>query len=365
MSGAVRCTLTREAILSLRAVSPELDQRTRMYVTSLGCACPRRGRRGGRAKRSADGHPLNIPVIIGNRRKRNPPITSRHPVLIAVKKSHLPVRDNNTLVHQSQSVPSLYVLNAAALTKSHAVEQLATDVANYQIDIAVITETHCKAKHTDSVLSIPGYTLQRRDRQRRRGGGVAVYVRSGLQSSVWTYSADDRVYELHWQRVGDLFLGAVYHPPRPLYTTDSLLNYIETCVDEINCQFPSATIVLAGDFNQLSDHVVAERTGLAQIVRQPTRGPNILDRIFVSRPAYSIVRVVSSVMRSDHRAIVAYAEQPSHVRKTTIVRTFRAVSPAQHSQFLRHMAVSEFNYSDDSTDTDTQGHFDVFYNAAL
>ena len=161
------------------------------------------------------------------------------------------------------------------MTKSHAVEQLAADIANYQSDIAVITETHYKAKHSDSVLSIAGYTLHRRDRQRRRGGGVAVYVRSDLQSTVWTYSADDRAYELHWQRVGDLFLGAVYHPPRPLYTTDSLLNYVEACVDEINCQFPSATIVLAGDFNQLSDQDVTERSGLAQIVQQPTRGPTL------------------------------------------------------------------------------------------
>ena len=29
------------------------------------------------------------------------------------------------------------------------------------------------------------------------------------------------------------------------------------------------------------------------------------------------------------------------------------------------VSVSEFNYSDDSTDTDIQGHFDAFYNAAL
>jgi len=78
-------------------------------------------------------------------------------------------------------VPSLYVLNAAALTKSHGVEQLAADVANHDSDIAVITETHCKAKHSDSVLSIAGYTLHRRARQRRRGGGLAVYVRSHLQ----------------------------------------------------------------------------------------------------------------------------------------------------------------------------------------
>lgn len=245
-----------------------------MYITSLGCARPCRGQRGGRAKRDVN-HQMNIPVIIGNRRKRIPPVINRQPVLIAVKKSLLSVRNNNTYVQLSHPVPSLYVLNAAALTKSHAVEQLTADIANYQSDIAVITETHCKTKHSDSALSIAGYTLHRRDRQRRRGGGVAVYVRSDLQSTVWTYSADDRVYEIHWQRVGDLFLGAVYHPPRPLYTTDSLLNYVEACIDEINCQFPSATIVLAGDFNQLTDQDVTERSGLAQIVQQPTRGPNI------------------------------------------------------------------------------------------
>lgn len=191
----------------------------------------------------------------------------------------------------------------AALPKPHAVEQLAADVGSYQSDIVIITETHCKAKHTDSVLNMPGYTLYRHDSQRRRGGRVALYVRSALQSAVWTCSADDRVYELHWQRVGDLFLGALYHPPRSLYTADLLLNYIEASVDEINSQFPSATIVLAGDFNQLSDH--DKRTGLAQA----TCGANILDRMFVSRPVYPVVRVVTSVMRSDHRAIVAFAER--------------------------------------------------------
>jgi len=55
-------------------------------------------------------------------------------------------------------------------------------------------------------------------------------------------SADNRVYELHCQRVGDLFLGAMYHPLRPLCTTDSLLDYMTACVNEIYCQYPSATI---------------------------------------------------------------------------------------------------------------------------
>ena len=73
-------------------------------------------------------------------------------------------------------MPSLYALNAAALSKLHAVEQLASDLRANSIDVAVVTETHFKRKHSDSVMSIDG-TPYRRDRLKRRGGGVAVYVK--------------------------------------------------------------------------------------------------------------------------------------------------------------------------------------------
>jgi len=44
---------------------------------------------------------------------------------------------------------------------------------------------------------------------------------------------------------------------------------------------------------------------LGQTTREPTRGDNILDRLFVSSPtAYSTVRVVKSTVLSDHKAIV-------------------------------------------------------------
>jgi len=43
--------------------------------------------------------------------------------------------------------PSLYVLNAAALSKPGATEHLAADLSSYNVDVTVITETHFKAKH--------------------------------------------------------------------------------------------------------------------------------------------------------------------------------------------------------------------------
>jgi len=109
--------------------------------------------------------------------------------------------------------PALNVLNADALSKPHAV-----DLACYKVNVAVnpvITETHFKTRHNDSVVGVPGYTLSRRDRVGQRGGGVALYVRWTLQPIVWTYLCDDRTYDVYWAHVGNTFVGALGHTPRP------------------------------------------------------------------------------------------------------------------------------------------------------
>jgi len=83
----------------------------------------------------------------------------------------------------SINAPSLYVLNDAALSKPGAVEHLTTDLANCGSDVAMVTERHFKSKHADSATAVDGYTVFRRDRVGRRGGGVAIYARSHLQAS--------------------------------------------------------------------------------------------------------------------------------------------------------------------------------------
>ena len=77
---------------------------------------------------------------------------------------------------------------------------------------------------------------------------MAIYVRSTLQSSVWTHSSDVETYELLWVRVEAVVIGALYHPPRPQYAVESLVDYIEACVEEVVRSFPQA-VVLVGDFN--------------------------------------------------------------------------------------------------------------------
>ena len=119
--------------------------------------------------------------------------------------------------------------------------------------------------------------------------------------------------------------------------------------------------IVTGDFNQLADGDVMEKTGLLQIVRQPTRGTNLLDRVFVSHPIFCSVRVVASAVRSDHKAIVAYSEQPRTVYKTSTTKTFRPTSPAQHAIFIRHTSSVTCQAPANTPCTDTQYLFDAFY----
>lgn len=271
------------------------------------------------------------------------------------------------------SMPTIYVLNAAALSKPGATEHLAADLESYGVAVAVITETHFKQKHLDNVIGINGYAIFRRDRIGRTGGGVALYVQSNIQSSTWTSSSvGDRKFELLWVRVGiNLFIAALYHPPRPAYATVDLLNYIENCVAELSHNYPLADIILAGDLNSLSDVDVVERTGLTQIVRQQTRGENILDRMFVSNPQlYNNVRVVSSVVKSDHKAIVVYSSGVNaSINKTRQQRTFRQKTPAQNARFLQHLKTVNLSVRPNAAEleriSNPQAAYDSFYTCAL
>lgn len=339
-----------------------------------------RGCRAGRRKYSTLPYKLStvsdgcIAVITGNRQ----PSTTLRCDQASPRKSALTVIRLLDSAHRvtpyvATATPTLYVLNAAALAKPGAIDHLAADLKSCSASIAVITETHFKQKHTDSVIGIDGYTVFRRDRTGRRGGGVALYVQSDIVSSIWSPSSvDNRALELLWVRVGvSLFIAALYHPPRPVYSTSDLLCHVERCVAELSHDYPLAEIVLAGDLNQLPDHDVVERTGLTQIVRQPTRGANLLDRVFVSDPQlYDTVRVVSAVVKSDHKAVVAMSSgAAAPINKTRQKRTFRPKTPSQNAKFLRHLATLDLGARREpeelACDADPQTAYDSFYALAL
>jgi hypothetical protein len=96
-----------------------------------------------------------------------------------------------------------------------------------------------------------------------------------------------------------------------------------------------------------------------QIAHQPMRGVNILERIYVSCPHHSIFNVVSSIVGSDHKAVIDCFEQCQYtVINITVRRTYRRKSPAQNAAFLREAA--SVNSGCDDPDIDTQTTFNKF-----
>ena len=263
-----------------------------------------------------------------------------------------------------RSAPTLYVLNAAAITKPHALQQLTADITGYSIDVALISESHLKHKHLSDSFNINNFSLFRRDRSGRRGGGVLIYARETLSPTLWKQNSDNDLVELLWIRAIYLqqtyFFGCIYHPPKPLYQTDSLLDIIENSINDIQHNFPNAIITLAGDFNQLLDSSIQDKTGLIPIVNEPTRGNSFLDRIYTSDINYDNIKIVNSCVRSDHFSIVAYSgESITCYNKSKRICQIRRRSPEQKAAFLS--SVTEIDLDAWQTFETVQEAFDSFY----
>ena len=203
LAGSKNITYSRHWLLSVRSADlPALSKDVTTHIGLLGVR-RHRGCRSGRAARdrrarqppalqqTVNGAYLFISTrrTASSRRRHSNGSNSKNLTSVNV------LRNRQVVVTSDDTVPSVYLLNAAGLTKPHAIEHLATDLTGNGIDVAIITQTHFKSKHSDGTFSIPGYTLYRRDRSGRRGGGVATYVRSTPQSTPWTPSADDKLYE--------------------------------------------------------------------------------------------------------------------------------------------------------------------------
>ena len=184
-----------------------------------------------------------------------------------------------------------------------------------------------------------------------------MYVNSSLSADVCMNPGVSTQFQLLWVRVEyqnhSVFIGAQYQ-------SAALLDYIEAGVDAVTTVCPAATIVLAGDVNTLDDTEVATRGAMMSIVDRPTRGANILDRVYVNNDDNTTVRVVESTVKSDHNAIVVYQGQ-AHLQplnKRRYRRLFRQRSPTQHAKFLEYASTVNIELDDHGS---TQSNFDYMY----
>ena len=187
----------------------------------------------------------------------------------------------------------MLTLNARSLcNKLHVFESY---VKSIDPDFITITETWARPTLCDSVFSIVGYNLFRKDRVGKRGGGVMIYVRHRFPAiPCYDLNNSDQEALFCEIRVAKtlVFLGVVYRPPGS--KDDSRLM-------EVLSKVPSSSVscvLITGDFNypdidwqnfrfpELAADFVdfTLNANWTQMVSSPTRERNVLDLLFTKSP---------------------------------------------------------------------------------
>ncbi len=187
-------------------------------------------------------------------------------------------------------------------------------VATESADIIAVTESWIQTDGRDfeAEFELPGYTMFKKDRIGRQGGGVLLYVRSHLNSTVQIIDSPHELIgvELNGQTIR-LHVYLVYRPPHQtvdkdidLYILLSRLIQNKTSViaGDLNCHINWENRTSDIEGNRLVDF--ANDNFLTQVVGEPTRGNNILDLVFATEDdLISDVSVGECLGTSDHSVV--------------------------------------------------------------
>ena len=64
------------------------------------------------------------------------------------------------------------------------------------------------------------------------------------------------------------------------------MSHIQSTLDDVLSSFPNAFIILAGDFKHFNYRDLRSSINLRQLVKDPTRGQNILDLVLTNPHKY-------------------------------------------------------------------------------
>lgn len=194
-------------------------------------------------------------------------------------------------------------------------DELQEYVDRNHVDVVLVNETQLSPVQQDPRLR--GYMLYRTDRQGRRGGGTAIYVKRDIMHSTIRSPETENIeatgIRVEMGTASPLLLYAVYCPPQKLLLDDDLNALLDT----------RQSVVVAGDLNakhNLWNSRVCNRNGkiLFQYVAgrdiavigplEPTHygtigRPDVLDIAIMSNTPYQYQISTVSDLSSDHNPV--------------------------------------------------------------
>lgn len=256
-------------------------------------------------------------------------------------------------------------LNVRSLT-CH-LNAVADIIIGNNLDLCGISESWLTNSIPDVSISIPEYSLIRRDRQ-GRGGGVCIYLKSSIKNEL--ISCSDQIEQL-WIKIkgksNTVAYGVAYRSQAENFRQfwncfEMSLSGIYTEIDNVICMGDFNTDLLNCD-NYMTKYLldVFESIGLHQIVHQPTRisgaCESLLDYILVTDTAsVQDVNVLPVVDIADHELTVC-SYRFSVGKSKPLFKTFRNFNFFNYELFDSHLRAIPWRVIYDFDDVDSKVSF--------
>lgn len=221
-------------------------------------------------------------------------------------------------------------------------------------DIFGLCETFLGNQVADKMLYHNGYTLERRDRSGKLGGGLLCYIRDDLAYKRRT-DLEDPNLEIIWLEVvysssKNILTGFFYRPP------NSNAHWMDIFSKHLEIVYQGGKeIVLLGDMNidLLNCNVnpsrnsqklvkILDNVNLTQIIRDPTRvsshSKTLIDHVYVSNPLVIIHNSVPMYAVSDHYPICItrkYSQNKENANGKQI--SYRSIKHFDEDAFMSDM----------------------------
>ncbi|CAM4690923.1 unnamed protein product [Lepidochelys kempii] len=219
--------------------------------------------------------------------------------------------------NEGRSTGYLKCLYTNAQSLGNKQGELEVLVMSRNYDVIGITETWWDNSHDWSTV-MDGYKLFRKDRQGRKGGGVALYVREQYDCSELRYETAEKP-ECLWIKFrsvcnkSDVVVGVCYRPLDQRHEVDEAFFW------QLTEATRSHALILMGDFNfpdicwesntavHRQSRKFLESVGdnfLAQVLEEPTRGGAFLDLLLTNQvELVGEAKVDGNLGGSDHELV--------------------------------------------------------------
>lgn len=212
----------------------------------------------------------------------------------------------------------------------------------HKVDVAVISETHLNSTVDDNRISLKGFHVLRKDRNfsavnKSKGGGIAIYINEEIvhvMPNIQVPSELEVLWCILWPSKPDsIILAGIYLPPdAPASRRQLFIDHVVETVDYLRSSRPRSKTVILGDFNNaLNTELLGRPLGIINVVKEPTRGSAVLDKILTDIESYDVPTISSALGTADHKTVLwrtSWKQQNCHN-----VRTVRPLKDSYIRQF--------------------------------